>query len=343
MGKTDAKDEAGESPPVIRVALGDFPLFDGTTSLESFLQQCERLSQLGGIPAARLPDIIAARCRGLAQQVVEGLTSGTDLTTLLRQSFSQPSTTAAATRLSGLKRGDMSTLEYSLEVKKLVRSACPEFFDAKGKVKDCCGVSYQAALYRHLLVGLNDQDKLLLSRQGASTFDAAVKELLREEALQQSCVDSERPSVHWAECIAVDSTRGRSETPPRRSADRAQSPRRYRDVSPGRREGGGGRSPYSSPGRAGGGHRSRYPSPGRRFSAGGSRGRSPGGGGGAAARSPRPSPGRRVGGRQSVDGGESSSSEDEQPRRGRQPRCYACRGFGHLKRHCPNVHLGGRW
>ena len=82
-------------------------------------------------------------------------------------------------------------------------------------------------------MGLNDQDKLLFSRQEASTFDAAVKELLREEALQQTCVDSERPSVHGAECIAVDSTSDRSETPPRRSADRAQSPRRYRDVSPG--------------------------------------------------------------------------------------------------------------
>ena len=192
MGKTDEAGAAGgqdvsSGQPVIKVALSDFPLFDGTTSLDSFLSQCKRLSRLGNIKDDHLPTIISARCRGLAQQVVEGAAAGSDVTAVLRRAFSATSATAAA-QLSSLKKGNMSVIEYSLEVKRLIRSACPEFFDSNGKVKSCCGISYQAALYRHLLVGLNERDKVLISRQGAATFDAVVDELLREESLQRTVI-----------------------------------------------------------------------------------------------------------------------------------------------------------
>ena len=320
---------------MIRVALSDFPLFDGTTSLDLFLSQFQRLAQLGGFGVDHLPSIIAARCRGLAQQVVEGAAAGSDVEAVLRRAFSATSATAAA-QLGSLKKGNMSVIEYSLEVKKLIRSACPEFFDSTGKVKSVCGVSYQAALYRHLLVGLNDQDKTLISRQGAATFEAAVDELLREEALQ-SGADVERPGVHWAECVAVEAGE-------RRLPDQAPSPRDRREVSP---EGRSGRR-WMSPGRAGGGGRSRGRSPAGRPSGGGwrnrggPRGRSPGGGGRAGTPSPPPVRGRSAARYSSPGRRESSSSEDERQRQ-RPPQCYACRGFGHLERDCPNVRRGGRW
>ena len=350
-------EEAAGGQPVLRVALGDFPLFDGSTSLESFLQQCERLSHLGGIPAPQLPSIVAARCRGLAQRVVEGAAAGADVTAVLRHAFSATSTASAATQLSSLKKGSMSALEFSLEVKRMIRLACPEFFDATGKVKNCCGTSYQAALYRHLLVGLSDQEKLLLSRQGVTTFEAAVDELLREEALNGGHVDTERSRVHWAECEAVDMADGRPEPPRsredrRRSADRVPTPRRY-DIAP-ERDGGGGFRRRSSSSPPGGGGWSPGRSSGRRPSGGGwrnredsrprggPRGRSPRGGGGRAP-SPRSSPGRQAGSRSSAGGRDSSSSEEEPYQRRRPPQCYACRGFGHLKRDCPNVRPGGRW
>ena len=330
-GQDQAGDQRGSgAQPVIKVALSDFPLFDGAASLDSFLSQCQRLAQLGGIAADHLPSIIAARCRGLAQQVVEGAAVGSDAEAVLRRAFSATPATAAA-QLGSLKKGNMSVIEYSLEVKKLIRSACPEFFDNTGKVKSVCGVSYQAALYRHLLVGLNDQDKILISRQGAATFEAAVDELLREEALQSGAgADVERPGVHWAECVAVEAGE-------RRLPDRSPSPRDRREASP---EGRSGRR-WMSPGR-GGRPRGRSSGGGWRNRGGGPRGGSPGGGGRAGTPSPPPGPGRSAT-RAFSAGGRESSSEDEQRQRRRPPQCYACRGFGHLKRDCPNVRRGGRW
>ena len=117
MGKTDEAGAAGgqdvsSGQPVIKVALSDFLLFDGTTSLDSFLSQCKRLSRLGNIKDDHLPSIISARCRGLAQQLVEGAAAGSDVTAVLRRAFSATSATAAA-QLSSLKKDNMSVIEYS--------------------------------------------------------------------------------------------------------------------------------------------------------------------------------------------------------------------------------------
>ena len=166
----------------------------------------------------------------------------------------------------------------------------------------------------------------------------------------QRGADEERPSVHWAECVAVDSALDQPELPTwstgerRRSTDRAPTPRHRRDASPGHQDG----RRWTSPGRAAGGDWSRGRSPEGRPSGdgwrsrGGSRGRSPGGGRRVATPPPPPPPGGSPG-RYFSAGGRESSSEDEQRQRRRPPQCYACRGFGHLTRDCPNVRRVGRW
>lgn len=357
--------------PALHVALADFPLFDGITPLEPFIHQCERLMVLGGITSSNLSSILAARCRGLAQQVVEGATPDADIAALLRSSFLSSTTATAAAQLSTAEKGTQSALEYSLQIKRLVHEACPEFFDAGGQVKKICAPSYQAALYRHFLVGLSQEDKTLLSRQGVQTFDAAVSELIREESLP--CPTEGRHSVRWADCATVsaadhshssagpefDATwRRRSVSPGRHSRDRRQQ---YREPSPrwspgntdrwqhqrgsrgfsprmGRRSslrgaGGGSSSDREfSPPRPSSGDRWQRRSEWRDFSPRTGRGSSPGAGRESASAGPD----------RDQEAPWDSPGDGRRQQRRRPPQCYGCRGFGHLKRECPNGRLGGR-
>ena len=92
----------------------------------------------------------------------------------------------AAAKLSTFKKLGMSVSEYAVKIKTLVTDACPEMFDQAGSVKEICVPAYEAALYRHFLIGLSETERLLLSRQGAVTFEKAVGELSREEAVAQA-------------------------------------------------------------------------------------------------------------------------------------------------------------
>ena len=330
---------------VVLVTMADFPVYDGSVPPDSFLRQCRRLAELGGIPDDKLGAVLSARCRGLALQLVESVGSRGEVETLLKETFGPKQPEAAAAQLSAVVKGSMSVLDYSLHIQKLVAEACPEFFDATGVVKKTCAPSHQAALYRHFLVGLSPTDKCLLSRQGVTSFDAAVRELTREERLARSCGDHQQPTgptVSWAsdnisQCHGV-SRSGEVDIPYWRRED-DESPRR-RGASPGdgrRRWRGGSPAPPPPPSRCAAGclarsdrrstGRPRSPrvgraaqrsvrSPGRRDSASGER------------YPQRPATGDRV------PGGAGAS-----PGRGdgrRTVQCWSCRGFGHLKRQCPN-------
>ena len=69
--KSDASSGTAASQSVIPVSLSDFPIYDGSSAPERFIQQCKRLAALGGILNDQLQTIIAARCRGLALEVIE--------------------------------------------------------------------------------------------------------------------------------------------------------------------------------------------------------------------------------------------------------------------------------
>ena len=167
---------SGGGARAIGVSLNDFPVFDGVGCPESFIRQCGRVAALGGIKDDQLSAIMAARCRGLALQVIESSTESANVADLLKSAFAaqQQSPEAAAMQLSAIKKHSLSVAEYALQVKTLVKRACPELFDQTGSVKKICAPAYQAALYRHFLTGLTSEERLLLSRQGASSFDAAV-------------------------------------------------------------------------------------------------------------------------------------------------------------------------
>ena len=186
---------------VVLVTMADFPVCDGSVPPDSFLRRCRRLAELGGIPDDKLGAVLAARCRGLALQLVESAGSRGEVETLLKETFGPKQPEAAAAQLSAVVKGSMSVLDYSLHIQKLVVEACPEFFDATGVFKKRCAPSHQAALCRHFLVGLSPTDKCFLSRQGVTSFDAAVRELTREERLARSCGDHQQPTgptVSWA-------------------------------------------------------------------------------------------------------------------------------------------------
>ena len=51
---------------MLRVAVSDFPVYDGSVPPDDFIAQCRRLASLGGIPDEQLSAIITVRCRGLA-------------------------------------------------------------------------------------------------------------------------------------------------------------------------------------------------------------------------------------------------------------------------------------
>ncbi|KAF0314433.1 hypothetical protein FJT64_015107 [Amphibalanus amphitrite] len=190
---------------MLRVGVSDFPVYDGSVPPDDFIAQCRRLMTLGGIPADQLPAIMTVRCRGMALQVLEGDGGQTDVTTLLQKAFGDKPPEAAAAQLSTAQKGTMPVLEYSVLIRRLVRGACPEFFGDDGAVKKICVPAHQAALYRHFLVGLSTEEKILLSRQGVKSFDAAIEELRREEligGLDDGGLHHSR-RVRWAESAAV--------------------------------------------------------------------------------------------------------------------------------------------
>ena len=356
MPETDTP-ETGGGARAIGVSLNDFPVFDGVGCPESFIRQCGRVAALGGVKDDQLSAIMAARCRGLALQVIESSTESAHVADLLKSAFAaqQQSPEAAAMQLSAIKKHSLSVAEYALQVKTLVKRACPELFDQTGSVKKICAPAYQAALYRHFLTGLTSEERLLLSRQGASSFDAAVSELTREEAIAQlSAAESggtkQSLGVRWADPEVADgsrrarsASRDRSGAPPGAERDerrRRSPPRSPRPVSPRR----AGRRDYSRD--SGTGRR-----PTRRDST------RPEGDGGRSRWSDRPWTGWRGRRRSRSPRRWSSESEDEAemtassgsrsrrrsatPDRGQQQvRCWSCRGYGHLKRQCPNGQQG---
>ncbi|KAF0302154.1 hypothetical protein FJT64_025765 [Amphibalanus amphitrite] len=155
------------------------------------MRQCRRLAKLGGVTDDKLCEIVAARCKGLALEVVnaiedfDGPLSLDKIQKALTARFEGGATTAqqAAEALSSLVKGADTAADYGLKVQQLVRKACPEFFGDDGQVKKICVPAHGVALYRHFLIGISDQEKRLLSRLKANTFEACVSELTREEAL----------------------------------------------------------------------------------------------------------------------------------------------------------------
>ena len=144
----------------IGVSVSDFPGYDGSSSPEEFLRQCSRLAALGKITDDQLPVIVAARCRGRALAVVNGIEDCGEKLTLdtikaqLCAHFGDAdrSVEQATQDLSSLVKGALSAQDYGLKVKQLVRRACPEFFNEEGQVKKTCVPAYSAALYRHFLI-----------------------------------------------------------------------------------------------------------------------------------------------------------------------------------------------
>lgn len=193
----------------VSVTMGDFPTYDGTGPPEDFFRQCTRLATLGGLPDAQLGAIIAAKCQGRALSVVNGIEdAGEELSLLsvktkLTAHFggASGSVEQASQGLASLAKGHLSAQSYGLKVQQLVRHACPELFDEKGLVKKICVPSYNAALYRHFLVGLSSEERCLLSRQKASTFEQCISELAREESLEAAEVTSAASAhrVRWGD------------------------------------------------------------------------------------------------------------------------------------------------
>lgn len=360
---------------MLRVAVSDFPVYDGSVPPDDFIAQCRRLASLGGIPDDQLSAIMTVRCRGLALQVLEGAGDQTNVQELLKKAFGDGQPATAATQLSTAQKGGMPVLEYSLLIRRLVHNACPEFFDETDAVKKICVPAYQAALYRHFLVGLSSEERVLLSRQGVKSFDAAVTELQREESVSSDLHASRR--VHWSETAAVRGAGGG------RSASLPSSPRR--GLSPVLSSACRGRRVSRSPEPMVGGaavcdcgrsqdraatarwsrressSSSRSPDAGaldmepspdrRRFRGRGSgdwrrRPRSPS----SARRAGRPAEQQRAArdpnDRRPSGGGGGGRLAGPTEERRREIQCWSCRGFGHLKRHCPNGQLGrlaGEW
>ena len=159
----------------VSVTMGDFPAYDGTGPPEDFFRQCTRLATLGGLPDAQLGAIIAAKCQGRALAVVNGIEdAGEELSLLsvktkLTAHFggASGSVEQASQGLASLTKGHLSAQSYGLKVQQLVRHACPELFDDKGLVKKICVPSYNAALYRHFLVGLSSEERCHVTAKGS--------------------------------------------------------------------------------------------------------------------------------------------------------------------------------
>ena len=175
----------------LRVTVCVFPFYDGSSRPSDFLRQCSRLAKLGGLPDEKLCEIIAARCKGIALEVINAIEDCKGPLSLekIREEFTARFESGAATAqqaaqaLSTLSKGSDTAAEYGLKAQQLVRKACPEFFDDNNQVKKICVPAHAAALYRHFLIGISDHEKRLLSRLKAGTFEACISELTREEAL----------------------------------------------------------------------------------------------------------------------------------------------------------------
>ena len=302
----------------MKVGVADFPTYDGSVSPDDFLAQCARLARLGAISDTSLVSIVATRCTGRALSVINeleqrlGRLSIDQLKTELHAHFSeQPTATQAAIQLSRFTKGTMKAREYAQQIRILVRRACPEFYTKEGTVKTTCIPSYNAALFRHFLVGLEDDDRTLLSRLKVTNFAAAVEELVREESLADAATSDPGPTsrtagqVRWASPIRSEET----STTPRRSA----SPT-HRSASPGRAW------PDTSGRRTSPARRSVSP-PARRSSSEG--------------RAEPDTGGRRWQPRGAATG--PGADRNREP-----PACWSCGGRGHFKRHCPNGWLAGR-
>ena len=208
--------------------MADFPTYDGLSRPDDFIAQCRRLGDLGGFNQDQLGKIVATRCSGEALRVInetESLNGGLTFKTLCEELMAyfsdQSSTTQAAMKLSRLRKHPQERArEYGVTVRRLIRQACPGFFGPNGQVKNICKPSYNAALYRHFVAGLDESDITLLSRLKVTTFEGAIDELSREESLQESMqaareassVGAAPRSVHWASPV-------RRETSPLVSAD----------------------------------------------------------------------------------------------------------------------------
>ena len=374
----------------IEVSVSDFPGYDGSSSPEEFLRQCSRLAALGKITDDQLPVIVAARCRGRALAVVNGIEDcGEKLTldtikTQLCAHFGDAdrSVEQATQNLSSLVKGALSAQDYGLKVKQLVRRACPEFFNEEGQVKKTCVPAYSAALYRHFLIGLATDEKRLLSRLKATTFDQCLSELIREEGLCSAEISGDvaalRVRWHSHDSAEREPTRGRWPASPDRRGrwnspvGRSPSGDRWRGARGERARGSTEwerRGRWSSPaaGAEGAASRGRTTSPrdGRHRASVG-RGWTPPRGGGPTTQRGAP-PAADDGDTDSSDGGPAppdgarGGTRDRTPDRGtgtrgpgrgpdgrserRRPgtvRCWSCGGVGHLKRQCPNEYAGRR-
>lgn len=326
--------------PQLRVAIADFPTYDGSVSPEDFLTQCRRLAHLGGISGDSLAPIVAARCMGDALSVVndmEGqhgrLTLGQITDTLTAHFSIRPTAEQAAIQLSHLVKGNMKAREYGQQVRRLVQRACPEFFQKNGQLKRTSASAHSAALYRHFLVGLNQDETALLSRMKVTSFGAAIDELVREESIAGAGMGAPAEpwhqvhrGVHWASPLRreirafhddVDSHQIRipPDSPPTSTEQRAGNRYHRRDPR------------WSST------RRSVSPRP-------------------RPQRTPSPSPSRAGPGTCASDGpqhprgGPSGQRAEAEPAgaagRDRLPSCWSCGGRGHFKRHCPNAWLAGR-
>ena len=111
--KSDASSGTAASESVIPVSLSDFPIYDGNSAPERFIQQCKRLAALGGILDDQLQTIIAARCRGPTLEVIEADGAAADVADRLRTAFGVKSSELALSRLSAAVKGNTLVLEYA--------------------------------------------------------------------------------------------------------------------------------------------------------------------------------------------------------------------------------------
>ena len=214
---------------MVNVSVSDFPSYDGSGPPEDFLRQCARLAALGCVPDDKLGAIIAARCHGRALTVVNSIEDGggvlsvMTVTSQLQAHFggASGSVERASQSLATLSKGHLSAQDYGMKVRQLVRQACPELFGEDGQVKKICVPSYNAALYRHFLVGLSPEERCLLSRQKASSFEQCLSELTREEGLEAAAV-----------ACAASARRVRWDGPG--GADRELAPRQWSPAARGR-------------------------------------------------------------------------------------------------------------
>ncbi|KAF0306555.1 Protein PELPK1 [Amphibalanus amphitrite] len=237
--KAGGGDDSAQQKPLdtgmatdLKVGIADFPLYDGSVSPEDFLAQCSRLAGLGNISSDSLASIVAARCSGRALTVVNeleqrlGRPSMAQLSTSLTSHFSaQPTAAQAAMQLSRLVKGRMKAREFGQQVRLLIRRACPEFFTKDGTVKSTSVPAYNAALFRHLLVGLSAEEATLISRLKANTFEEAIEELETPRPESPAQEETPRPESQAQEETPRPERPAQEETPRPESPAQEETPR----------------------------------------------------------------------------------------------------------------------